>query len=378
MSGSRRNFLRIAGSTVVILAAGAAGFALTRDPIDSRRPWVEAGAYPDPMRRALSWALLAPNPHNRQPWIVELEGGDEALLLCQLDRRLPETDPFDRQITIGLGAFLELFRMAAADESFLARIDPFPDGEAGDRLDTRPIARIRLEPGGTPDPLFIHARDRHTNRTAYDTGRRVAESSLRAIGSATVSGVDSGFIDNVDTVASLRDLCWQASEIEQRTPHTWQETVDLMRIGKSEINRNPDGIALPGAMPDLLRMTAMMTQETMSDPGSLAYRQSLDLVESWARTAMAFVWLRTDTNTRIDQINAGAAYLRASLTAAGEDVAIQPMSQALQEFPEMAGPYAEIHRRLAPEGGTVQMFARLGYARGVPPAPRWGLETRLR
>ncbi|MEN0653873.1 MULTISPECIES: Acg family FMN-binding oxidoreductase [Hyphobacterium] len=375
---SRRTFLLVAGSSAVILAAGAAGFALTRDPLRARRPWHEAGTYPDPMRRALSWALLAPNPHNRQPWLVDIISAHEAVLHCQLDRRLPETDPFDRQITIGLGAFLELFRMAAAEDGLSAQFDLFPDGSGQDGLDARPVARLRLEPGGRSDPLFVHAPGRRTNRTAYDLARPVPAAVLDAIAAAPDGRVESGCIDDPAEVQTLRDLCWQASEIEQRTPHTWQETVDLMRIGKAEINRNPDGIALPGAMPDLLRMTGLMTRETMSDQGSLAYQQSLDLVESWARTAMAFIWLRTAGNTREEQIRSGAAYLRVALAAEREGIAIQPMSQALQEFPEMAEPYAEIHRRLAPEGGTVQMFARLGYAAPVPSAPRWGLETRLR
>jgi hypothetical protein len=58
-------------------------------------------------------------------------------------------------------------------------------------------------------------------------------------------------------------------------------------------------------------------------------------------------------------------------------VATQPLSQALQEYPEMAVPYGEIHSRLAPRGGTVQMFARIGYGPEVTPSPRWPLEAKI-
>ena len=44
----------------------------------------------------------------------------------------------------------------------------------------------------------------------------------------------------------------------------------------------------------------------------------------------------------------------------------------------MAAHYAQAHEMLAPEGGTVQMLARLGYGKTVGPSPRWPLETRLR
>jgi len=51
----------------------------------------------------------------------------------------------------------------------------------------------------------------------------------------------------------------------------------------------------------------------------------------------------------------------------------------LQEYPEQAGPYAEIHRLLeAPKPAhTVQMWARVGYAAPVQPAPRRGLDAHI-
>ena len=94
----------------------------------------------------MAWAVLAPNAHNRQPWALRLVGADTALLFCDLDRRLPATDPFDRQILISLGCFVELYRLAAASRGFAADITPFPEGEPQPRLDARPVARIVLRP----------------------------------------------------------------------------------------------------------------------------------------------------------------------------------------------------------------------------------------
>ena len=39
--------------------------------------------------------------------------------------------------------------------------------------------------------------------------------------------------------------------------------------------------------------------------------------------------------------------------------------------------YDRVHALLAPQGGTVQMLARLGYGVAVPPSPRWPLESRV-
>src|SRR6185503_12135618 len=110
-------------------------------------------------------ALLAPNPHNRQPWLVKLDGEDALTLYCDLDRRLPATDPFDRQIALGCGAFLELFSIAAASEGFATEIIPFPEGEPLPRLDQRAVAHVQLIPSGaSADPAFEFILNRHTNR----------------------------------------------------------------------------------------------------------------------------------------------------------------------------------------------------------------------
>jgi hypothetical protein len=57
---------------------------------------------------------------------------------------------------------------------------------------------------------------------------------------------------------------------------------------------------------------------------------------------------------------------------------VRPVSQVLQEYPEMAAPYAAIHDAYAPDGGTVQMLGLLGYASVTQRTPRWPLETRIR
>jgi len=105
--------------------------------------------------------------------------------------------------------------------------------------------------------------------------------------------------------------------------------------------------------------------------------EGLDAVYANADTAMGHIWLITPTNTRRDQIAAGADWVRVNLAATGIGLAMQPLSQPLQEYPEMAKLYTDIHKRLAPEAGTVQMFARIGYGPKTGPSPRWPLETKF-
>ena len=148
MPVSRRSILRFTAGSVAVLAAGAAGggWWLTRGPRSATAPWTAAqeGAFEDARMRALAWAVLAPNPHNMQPWLIDLVGEDGVDIYFQRDRDLPETDPFDRQLTIGVGAFVELLSMAAAQDGYRAEVTPFPDGEPQPKLDGRRMASVRL------------------------------------------------------------------------------------------------------------------------------------------------------------------------------------------------------------------------------------------
>jgi hypothetical protein len=156
------------------------------------------------------------------------------------------------------------------------------------------------------------------------------------------------------------------------------ESVRLMRIGKAEIEASPDGIDLGGPFLEGLSVLGMLSREQVADPTTEAYRQGLEMFRQITGTAMAYLWLTTPGNRRVDQIEAGRAYVRLNLKAAELGLAMHPLSQALQEYPEVAGLRAELDRRLGVAGGDrVQMLARLGYGPAVDPSPRWPLATRM-
>ena len=330
--------------------------------------------------RAAFWAVLAPNPHNRQPWILDLQADGSALLRCELDRRLPATDPFDRQITIGLGAFAELFRMAAAAEGRAVRIAPFPQGNPAPRLDARPVARITLMPGiATPDPLFAHASARRSAKVAFDIARTVPPETIADLADATGAGFDATVIPQ--QVAALRDLAWRAWVIEAETPTAHMETINLMRLGSAAIAAQPDGVSVGGPGLDDLIARGVLTRDGFATPGAPGYVAMFDRYRPMLAATTAFVWL-TGADTREAALTAGREWLRLNLAATGAGLALHPVSQALQEFPEMAGLFAEAHRLTGTAAPSrLQMLGRIGYlpegARAPRPTPRWPAESRI-
>ena len=382
---NRRKFLKIVGSSGLILAATGAGtgaFISTRTPRIALLPWEQAGSqYSDPMRRALSYGILAPSPHNRQPWIVDLISSTEAVLTCDLQRLLPDTDPFSRQITIGLGCFLELFAQAASHDGYRAQITLFPEGEPGKQLDSNPVARLTLQEDSriVPDPLFVHALNRRTNRNRYDLERSIGQNDLAEIIAVAGPSVSAGGVVQGQQLQDLRTLTGNALRDEILDPRAFQESIDLMRIGRAEIEANPDGISLGGAFLETLSLVGVLNRKQLADPESSAFQVGLDMAEDQASTSMGFVWVNTRRNGRREQIAAGRNYLRVALRATSLGLGMQPMSQALQEYPAMQPYYDEIHSMLADGSGErVQMLARLGYAAKIAPSPRWALPTRIR
>ena len=129
----RRRFIRVAGGGVILAASATAAGCSSRMPPEAIAAWQGPGNEPDLRRWILGYAILAPHSHNLQSWLVDLSVPDQILLRCDLQRLLPETDPFSRQIMMSQGTFLELLDIAARERGQRAEIALFPEGAFGPR-----------------------------------------------------------------------------------------------------------------------------------------------------------------------------------------------------------------------------------------------------
>lgn len=377
---SRRMILTAGGASVLVAGAGlglaAHGPGLSR----AVAPWTEAGRdFGDPRLNALAYAILAPNSHNRQPWQFELSGADEIHVYCDLDRRLPQTDPNDRQIVVSFGCMLELLSIAAGQAGYRAEIASFPDGYPAGRLDGRRIAQVTLVAGeGSADPLFGAITARRSNKQEYDLSRPVPPEAIAALGAPFTGLVAAGGTTDPARVQELIALARSGWVTEYMTDRTRRESISVMRIGNRAIDETPDGLELGGMSMGLMKMAGLVTPETLDTPGSMAFRTGLEMYEGLIEATPAFVWLTSSDASRALQIEAGRAWVRMNLMAGEMGLSVHPLSQVLQEFPEMADAYGRVHRLLGVEApGVVQMLARVGHAPPAPPTPRWPLEAKL-
>ncbi len=375
----RRSFIKV-------LAAGGATVVLSGcDPMPSSAvaPWVAPGAAEtDPRLRALSWALLAPSAHNLQSWVADIREPGLIRLSVDLERLLPATDPPNRQVLIGCGAFLELLCLAAAQQGQRADVTLMPEGEfAAGGVDARPFAVVRLmaDPGVQPDPLFAAAPLRRTQRAPYGDRVPDAQALARLAAAARRPGITLHSTTDPARVGRLRELAIAGYRAEFTDPAAWRESADLMRVGAAAVAAEPSGIALTGTMAWFGRQLGLLDADALRKTDGVAARTAIDSSVKAAEATPAWAWLASADNGRGAQIEAGRAYLRVDLAAAQLGLAIHPNSQVLQEFEAMRTLYDRFHAEVGVAApGRVQMFVRLGYAARPEPAPRRALAKFVR
>lgn len=381
----RRKFIRVTSGGVIVAATAAASGCSAQMPPAAIAAWNGPGQEADVRRWILGYAILAPHSHNLQSWLVDLGTPDEILLRCDLDRLLPETDPFSRQIMMSHGTFLELLDIAARERGLRAEITLFPEGPFGpEKLDRRPVARIRLAPDSSApkDPLFSQILARRTNRSLYELRRPVPVEAWRTMAeSVRPHPLRFGFVgpDQPEALKRHRSVAAEAWRIELMTPRTILESYKVLRVGAAEIEKHRDGLSLLDPLPVILNRLGLFDRGKAPAPDDFAITGQIKDFNAKLDSTPAFLWMVTEGNDRVTQVNAGRAYARVQLAATAFGVSMQPLQQALQEYPEVAAPHSEIRRLVdAPQPDrTVQMWARVGFAPPIGPAPRRGLAAHL-
>lgn len=319
----------------------------------------------------ISHGMLAPNSHNVQPWLIQLSGEDRFDLYVDRDRLLPRTDPPARQIHISQGTFLETLKIAASQAGYGVDIDYFPQGEYGSQvIENKPVASVRVfrDASITEDPLFPQLAVRQSNKRAYDD-RAIPETELRKLRDPYPADGFSVFANGSRELRSrLAPMLGKGMAIEVADRERNIETVDLFRFSKEEALKYRDGFTVANnGMTGFMRFIAetffLGTREEAYAVDSSFAREGVKIAYRQAESAAAFGWIVSETNTRMDQLKTGHLYARINLLTSQLGIEQHPMSQVLQEYEDMRELQQSCLTLLdIPEGSTVQMLYRMGYA----------------
>lgn len=371
----RKEFLFTGGAliTAAMLAAcsidlNGAAPEVSSETAQQRR--LNQNDFKEPILKALTLALNAPNPHNTQAWKFKLINSMEALLFVDKNRTLPATDPTTRQVHIGCGCFAAVFKMGATSLGSLPSVEYLPEGEyAIDQTGLKPVAHLTLLAAEVEEePLVKHLYDRQSNRGKY-TGSLVTQKEFDEVLRKTRSR-HSGIklYNDPTTLPAILELLYKGMEVECNDWAAYDESRQWFRV-KDDIAEKKDGINLrTNGMTGLKRWVA----ETMLSGYSKKTWHNKGNIESYLKnhhdvvmSSKGVVTFLTKSNQVIDWLKCGEDYARFQFAAYDEGFFIHPLSQVLQEFSSMKKLFHEFNDLMqVTEPAKIQMAVRIG--RGTP------------
>lgn len=361
-------FLVIAVAATLLITSG---FFLKPHYLE---PWQKSYAqqFDDPRIQLASHGLLAANGHNMQPWKIALDADENVFYLYADGEKLtPEVDPLARQTMVSQGTFLEYVRVAGEQLGYETDIVLFPDGEYDEQnlvesMKIKPVAKITLSRGDSVDaPLYDYMFLADTNRAVYED-TPLTETQVKQLQAAN-SDLDTAltlYLDD-DNKERLGDYAVEGAEIEAGIHRIYEETAVIFRPNEYQKNEyrygySVEGQATTGAMKHVMQGLITVFPALNSEEASA--KMFVDGTKAVVEHTPAYGMIVTEGNGRIQQVESGILYARLILTAHSLGLVMHPPSQVLEEYPEMNEPYNRIHSEYAPDGGTIQMFFRIGTA----------------
>ena len=374
---NRRDF--ILGSGVTVLSVSAIDlFAIGESDGKNRRP--DPAVQPTPALKAIACGLHAPNPHNTQAWKFQVLTKTKFLFFIDETRILPMTDPTTRQVHIGCGAFLEALAIGVTSMGLSAKISLFPEGLTSQKDLTPPIAVVEIEKlQGTTHALAQLIRERATSRLPYSRPWERADFEQTLAKYPRLKDQ----VRLLDTsLPAIYGIAKGAMEAEMRTKRTSEESRVWFRANPKEIAKHGDGISLPGLGTTGTKRWLLETFVDLKSHDEWFSENTLASVmqgfEKSLRSTGSFVALVTEENSPLDWVQAGRDYLLLQTAAHEKGIYFHPLSQALQEFPEVAQFQSQLNGLLGIHGQQkIQMFARAGRSEKPWMAPRRKLEDLI-
>jgi hypothetical protein len=364
---NRKKFLIASGTLVTATILSNYVFSQpsnAESDVRMRRP--DPDQFIEPILKAITLGLNAPNPHNTQAWKFRILNDKEALFYVDEKKTLPETDPPARQIHIGCGCFIAIFKIGASHLGYEASVEYLPDGNYGfDEIGNKPVAKLSLHAvDQKPDPLFKHIYNRQTNRTLY-TGELLTNedfNNILRLSSPTYAKVQ--ITNNKQGLRPMLELLYKGMKTECYDWNAYDETRRWFRV-KDDISTKRDGINVrTGGMRGIQRWLV----ETMLSNYSKKVWHNESGIQSFLKTyhetlmsSGGVVTFTTASNELLDWIKCGEDYARFQLAAYDQGFYIHPLSQVLQEFPSMKKHYEDFNQMMnVTPPAKVQMVVRIG------------------
>ncbi|MCW2963150.1 MAG: hypothetical protein JWO17_402 [Actinomycetia bacterium] len=374
---TRRTLLRRAGlgiGTVLVAGSGALGYRAYDQGVlqvgdgPAYAPW-SSWREQNGLLRLVGAAILAPSPHNAQPWLFEI-GSGRIDLYADRARWTGATDPFRREQYVGLGAALENLVLAAKANGYAPQVTLLPDGSGSSH-----VARIELA-RSSPQASALYAQipNRHTNRYAYVQGKRAPTAALDAMAGLNNSATGDArlfWFAGAAQRSLIGDLLIEATEALMADPDQSASDYAWFRQNWDEIQRQRDGITIDAAgLSDLVAALAKLLpaqSQTATDNAWLAATRN-----THTKTAAGYgIVAVRDADHNLQRLQGGRLLERIHLWASGNGIALHHMNQLTERADReiqlgLAHRFGDQLTELMPSGWQALSTFRIGYPTHTP------------
>ena len=321
------------------------------------------GSWPDIVEQA-RWAQ---NAHNMQSWELTPSPGDPNTLWLRLDsgRLLPQTDPPSRQLLISVGCFLAAAQDAAAARGLKLSWNLFPDGAWNPaRPAETPIAALSKAPAPQAPPEKLDALSSPTVK--YGVAPLVFSQSFFDSLETRYSGNGIRFewILDPDRLDRIKKIARDAYALEMSIPRTLDESYMNTRFSGNQRRKKPWGITLLPNFPAWAIPLVDVWERCFPQSRQDYARTSKNLFSAALNSSKAILMVATQGNSPDLQVRTGIPLQKLWMEVLSAGGSLLPLSQALQEYPEMEELRGAIHREVSQPGETVQMLLSLGKPNG--------------
>lgn len=311
------------------------------------------------MTNMVRYATMAPSPHNTRPWKFSLHE-DEIRLRPDFSRRLPVSDPENRELFISLGCALENLVIAMCHHGYRPELETPSIGED--------FLRVRLGTGPVcADPsLFSEIAKRQTCRTLFRSHRVSRKKWAELRQSPSEPGVLVQYIEGADALSPIADLVVSADNAQLASDAYRDEVLQWIRPNVAESHRHGDGLAAEAiGVPSGPRwLGRFLAKATALSPAKI------EMDRQYLLSSPGLILFSSSTDEKLAWINVGRSLERFLLKATALNLKTAFLNQPI-EIPFLR---AELRKKLRLDGMWPQIMVRVGYSKGITPSRRRPVE----
>jgi hypothetical protein len=277
----------------------------------------------DEMKEILYLGSLAPNSHNIQSWCVTVYPEDEKIMIRpDSARRLSVVDPENREQFISLGCYAQTLMHALSAYGYDAEYS-YDTGEH--------LCVIGYKKNGSaPDTVKADLiRKRHTDKRAYISGKSIDDDVLGNMidEDEAISYYAAGSAD----FDSIRLATLTAYEKQAYDTDAASELSDWLRLSDSETIEKKDGLPAEllgiGGLKKVLYYTFT---DHESAKGDTFAGQGIATCKKQVDNCSGFIVISGESD-ETSLIDCGRKTVDLWLSLADNDIAVQPLSYALED-----------------------------------------------